>query len=135
MFEFDMWSYYIGLASGVLLMCIGYAVYKFKEEGQIMKKIILILLMVFSLNANELMCDDSWDRYMKQYNLFEVARKRSDVLSMKIRAALSIAYIEETITECGDDWEYKETAEGIREEFFNVSEVLEKYQQSVPPIF
>ena len=32
-FEFSLWSYYIGLASGVLLMCVGYAVYKFREEG------------------------------------------------------------------------------------------------------
>ena len=28
-----LWAYYLGLASGVLLMCVGYAVYKFREEG------------------------------------------------------------------------------------------------------
>ena len=92
-----------------------------------MKKIILLLLMVFSLNASQFMCDDSWDRYMKHYSLFEVAKERNDVLSMKIRIALTLVYIERTIVECGDGWKHKENAEGIREELFNVSEILEKY--------
>ncbi|MCK4874807.1 MAG: hypothetical protein KAS26_03075 [Sulfurimonas sp.] len=92
-----------------------------------MKKIILLLLMVFSLNASQVMCDDSWDRYMKHYRLFEFAKERNDVNGMKNSTAMAIMYVERTIVECGDDWKHKESAEGIRKALLKIDAVLGKY--------
>lgn len=91
-----------------------------------MKKVILLLVLVFSLNASEAMCKDAYSRYLKHSELFEFALERGDVHQMKVSNKMSIYYIEKTLAACGPNWKARKPALNIRRDTIKTSELLKK---------
>ena len=102
-------------------------IYSIKKEV-LMKKIILILLIVFSLNASELVCKNSYERFQKYTKLFYFASERKDYRNMKINADMEILYAEKALVNCPENWKNRKHVLKIRKTAIEISKALEKFQ-------
>jgi hypothetical protein len=91
-----------------------------------MKKILLVVLLALSLNAEGIMCLDSEDRFTKHQQLLAFASEREDYYSMKVENNLALKYIERAIASCDYYGEEKEVAAKLRSALMKLNKTLEK---------
>ena len=65
-----------------------------------MKKIILLIAITLSLNANEIICQMSTDKYLKHYQLLEFAHERKDMFQVYWHTKASLMNLERIIVNC-----------------------------------
>lgn len=92
-----------------------------------MKKVILLMLLAFSLSAEELMCDDAYERFVKYSQQFDFAFERNDLRVALIASGQRLFYIEKIITACGVHWKHREQALVVRESVLDVDNTLRAY--------
>lgn len=90
-----------------------------------MKKVILILLIAFSLNASNVMCEDSTKRFNKYVKLVQFALERKDYVALDTNLYMEIRYAEKALASCGDDWEHKDRVLEIRKAAIEVMKLYE----------
>lgn len=91
-----------------------------------MKKIILLMAMVFSLSANEIICQMSTDRYLKSHKLLEFAYERKDVFQIKWHSNNAITSLERVMVECNLTDKQKEEAAQQRKVLITIQETIKK---------
>lgn len=89
-----------------------------------MKNVILLFVLVFSLNASDVMCEDAYKRYKKYAKLVEFAFERKDFRAMKVSVDMEILYAERALVNCGDDWALKDSVTKVRKIAIKISESL-----------
>ena len=89
-----------------------------------MKKILLIVLLSFSLNASGVICEEAEKSFKMHFKLMLFAFERMDGYSMKEETSLSLKYIERAIASCDYNAERAISSNKIRSELTNLSKTF-----------
>ena len=89
-------------------------------------KILLLIIMTLSLNANEIICQMATDRYLKNHKLLEFAYERKNMFKIKWHSNNTLTNLERVMVEC--DLSDKQMKEAIkqRKALITLQEALKK---------
>lgn len=93
-----------------------------------MKKIIttITMVIVFSLGANETMCQMSTDSYLKSEKLLGFAYERKNVFQIKWHTNNALRSLERAMVECDLNETQIEEANKQRKKLMNILEAISK---------
>ena len=89
-------------------------------------KIFILILIFISLNANEIICQMSTDRYLKSHKLLEFAYERKNVLQISWHSDNAITSLERAMVECDLTDKQMEEAQQQRKMLMKIQEALKK---------
>jgi len=89
-----------------------------------LKKFILLLLVVVGLSG-DVICEDSYQRYLKYSDLVMFALDRKDYDGAVVKGHFALKYIERSISSCGRGWHSRGNAITIRENLIGLIDSLE----------
>jgi hypothetical protein len=91
-----------------------------------MKKIILLIAIVFSLSANEIICKMSKDRYLSSYKLLEFAFERKNKFEVNWHGNNALRSLERVMVSCHLTEAQMKEAEAQRKVLINILGMLKK---------
>jgi len=89
-----------------------------------MKKILLVVLLAFSLYGSDFMCNDAFLRAVQHHEAYNFAHERNDIRVMKVENKMEIYYAEKALTRCGVNWSQREKFLKWRKDLIRVSKRL-----------